>query len=95
MLPRMPPCLSGFATGAQFVEDKTCLLKLKLMRTGNASEFGEVLTRHAAWAGEAHPGVGNWRSGGTPTRRGRRTSAAMILFPWPCTRNFAALGGPS
>ena len=29
------------------------------MRTGNASEFGEVLTRHAAWAGEAHFGVGN------------------------------------
>ena len=48
MLPRMPLCLSGFVTGALFVENKACLLKLWLMRTGSAPEFGEVLTRHAA-----------------------------------------------
>mmetsp|Transcript_40458 Transcript_40458/g.90847 ORF Transcript_40458/g.90847 Transcript_40458/m.90847 type:complete len:122 (+) Transcript_40458:451-816(+) len=58
MLPRMPTCLSGFVTGALFMECKTGLLKLWLMRTGTAPEFGDVLTRHAAWARAVH-NVGN------------------------------------
>ncbi len=58
MLPRMPTCLSGFVTGALFMEYKTGLLKLWPMRTGTASEFGTVLTRHATWTHAVHD-VGN------------------------------------
>ena len=54
MLSHLPPCLSGFVTGALFVEDRTSLLKLLPMRSGTAVEFGGVLDRHAVWMPSAH-----------------------------------------
>ena len=59
MLPHMPPCLSGFVTGALTVEDRMPVLKMWLMRSGTAADFGEVLDRHAVWVHALHRDVGS------------------------------------
>ena len=59
MLPHLPRSLSGFVTGALFMEHKSSFLKLWLMRSGTAVEFGDVPDRHAMWVLGVHPAVGS------------------------------------
>ena len=92
MLPHLPPCLSGFVTGALFEEGQTTLLKLWPMRSGTAAEFGEVLDRHAVWVLAVHPDVGSLEIRGDSESAWTAHQRGDDQLPWALFERFRRTG---